>query len=73
MEKPMHKKPVGFLNDQKVSYKKQFGFQKKKKKMSTAHAVISLVENIEKSINNKLLFPVSLLRNKKHLIWYCRS
>ena len=72
MEKPMHKKPVGFLNDQKVSYKKQFGFQKKKK-MSTAHAVISLVENIEKSINNKLLFPVALLRNKKHLIWYCRS
>ena len=36
MEKPMHEKPVGFLNDQKVSYKKQFGFQKKKKNVYCA-------------------------------------
>ena len=41
---------MGFLNDQKVLYKKQFGFQKK---ISTAHAVISLTENIEKAIDNK--------------------
>ena len=40
---------MGFLNDQKVLYKKQFGFQKK---ISTAHAVISLIENIEKAIEN---------------------
>ena len=38
-------------NDQKVLYKKQFGFQKK---FSTAHAVISLIENIEKAIDNKM-------------------
>ena len=36
---------------QKVLYKKQFGFQKN---FSTAHAVISLIENIEKAIDNKM-------------------
>ena len=34
-----------FLNDQKVLYKKQFGFQKD---FCTAHAVISLIEKILK-------------------------
>ena len=43
---------MGFLNDQKVLYKKQFGF---KKNVSTAHAVISLIENIEKVIDNKII------------------
>ena len=47
----MHERLMGFLNDQKVLYKKQFGFQKK---ISTAHAVISLIENIEKAIDNKI-------------------
>ena len=47
----MHKRLMGFLNDQKVLYKKQFGFQKN---FSTAHAVISLIENIEKAIDNKM-------------------
>ena len=42
---------MGFLNDQKVLYKKQIGFQKK---ISTAHAVISLIENNEKAIYNKM-------------------
>ena len=51
IEKLMHKRLMGFLNDQKVLYKKQFGFQKK---ISTAHAVISLIENIEKAIDNKM-------------------
>ena len=45
----MHKRLIGFLNDQKVLYKKQFGFQKD---FSTAHAVIGLIENIEKAIDN---------------------
>ena len=39
------------MNDQKVLFKKQFGFQKK---FSTAHAVISLIENIEKATDNKM-------------------
>ena len=42
---------MGFLNDQKILYKKQFGFQTI---FSTAHAVISLIENIEKTIDNKV-------------------
>ena len=41
---------MGFLNDQKLLYKEQFGFQKK---FCTAYAVISLIENIEKAIDNK--------------------
>ena len=45
----MHKRLVGFSNDQKVLYKKNFGFQKN---TSTAPAVISLIENIEKAIDN---------------------
>ena len=40
-----------FLNDQKVLYEKQFGFHKN---ISTAHAVISLIGNIEKAIDNKM-------------------
>ena len=60
----MHKRLMGFLNDQKVLYKKQFGFQKK---ISTTHAVISLIENIEKTIDNKM-FVESFLICKKHLI-----
>ena len=42
---------MGFLNDQKILYKKQFGFQKT---FSTTHTVISLIENIEKAIDNKM-------------------
>ena len=40
-------------NDQKVLYKIQFGFQKL---FSTAHAVIkiSVIENIEKAIDNTM-------------------
>ena len=42
---------MGFLNDQKIPYKKRIVISKKKK--STAHAVISPIENIEKAIDNK--------------------
>ena len=48
---------TGFLNDQKVLYKKQFGFHKK---CSTAHAAIRLIENIEKVIDNKNFCGVSV-------------
>ena len=67
IEKHMRKRKrlMRFLNDLKVLHKKQFGFQKK---FSTAHAVISLTENIEKAIDNKMLFVESLLICKKHLI-----
>ena len=51
IEKLMHKRLTEFLNDEKVLYKKQFVFQKK---FSTAHAIITLIKNIEKAIDNKL-------------------
>ena len=41
------------MNDQKFLYKKQFGFQKI---FSTAHAVINLIENIEKAIIDNKIF-----------------
>ena len=47
----MHKRLMGFLNDQKVLYKKQFGFQKN---FSAAHTVISHIENVKKGIHNKM-------------------
>ena len=53
----MHERLIGFLNDQKVLYKKQFGFQKF---FSTAHALISLIENTENAIDNKNFCGVDL-------------
>ena len=38
----MHKRLMGFLNDRKVLYTKQLGFQKY---FSVAHVVISPIEN----------------------------
>ena len=60
----MHKRLMLFLNDQKVLYEKQLGFQKN---ISTAHAVISPIENIEKTIYNKM-FAWGVFEKKKHLI-----
>ena len=51
IEKLMHKRLMGFLNGQKILCKKQFGSQKK---FSAAHAVISLIEKIEKAIDKKV-------------------
>ena len=48
----MHKSLMGFLNEKKILCKKQFGFQKY---FSTAHAVISLIENIVNAMDNKML------------------
>ena len=47
----MHKRLMRFLNNQIVLYKKEFGFQKS---FSTANAVTSLIENTEKTIDNKM-------------------
>ena len=49
-EERMHKRPMEFLNDQKVTYKKLFEFQRN---LSTVHTVISHIENIENVIDNK--------------------
>ena len=45
----MDKRLMGFLNDQKVLYKKHFGFKK-----NLLH-MLCLIENIEKAIDNKML------------------
>ena len=49
LEKLMHTRLMKFLEDEKILYHKQFGFRKN---YSTAHAIISLIENIEKAIDN---------------------
>ena len=61
----MYKRLMRFLNDEKVLYKKQFGFQKK---VSTAHAVISLIKNIERAIDNKMFVCGVFVDLQKHLI-----
>ena len=53
--KSMHKRLMGFLNDQKIPYKKTIVISKKN---STAHAVISPIENIEKAIDNNFFSEV---------------
>ena len=47
-EKLMHKRLTAFLDDQKIPYKKQFGIQKS---FSTLHAIISLINSIEKAMD----------------------
>ena len=46
----MHKRLMEFLNEQKILYCKQYGFRKG---FATAHAIISLIDNIESAIDNK--------------------
>ena len=50
VEKLIHSRLIKFLDDQKSLYLKQFGFRKY---FSTSHAIISLIEDIEKSIKDK--------------------
>ena len=49
-KKPMCKTVMQFLNEHNILYQKQFGFQKKN---STARAIIKLIGDIEKSLDNK--------------------
>ena len=49
-KKPMRKTVMQFLNEHNILYQKQFGFQKKN---STARAIIKLIGDIEKSLDNK--------------------
>ena len=46
----MHKRLIGFLMAQRF-YTKKIGFHKY---FSSAHGVISLIENTEKAIDNKM-------------------
>ena len=47
----MHSRIIKFLDDQEILYSKQFGFSKK---ISASHAIIiSLIEKIQKSVDDK--------------------
>ena len=46
IEKLMHKRLVGCLNEEKIIYCKQYG-------SSTVHAIFNLTDNIESAIDNK--------------------
>ena len=46
----MHKRLIKFLNEQKVLYCRQYEFRKG---FSTAHAIISLTDNIESAVDSK--------------------
>ena len=50
IEKLIHERMVSFLNEMNLLYMKQFVFRTN---YSTTHAVITLIENIEKAIGNK--------------------
>ena len=71
----MHKRLLRILNDQKVLYKKINLDLKKKKNNNTAHAVISLIKNIEKVKDNKVFhkafdtvdYNILLLKQKTSL------
>ena len=48
LEKLMHNRLMKFLTEQKILYLKQFGFRKN---LSTAHAIINLIDNIKDAID----------------------
>ena len=49
IEKLMYNQIIQFLEDNKIIYYKQFGFRKN---FSTAHAIITLIENIQSALDN---------------------
>lgn len=49
IEKLMHKRLYGFLEDHKILYENQFGFRKNN---STAHSLMEITEKIKESIDN---------------------
>ena len=45
----MYNRIIQFLEDNKIIYYKQFGFCKN---FSTAHAIITLIENVQSALDN---------------------
>ena len=57
---------ISFIDKENILYKFQFGFRKSH---STNHAIISMVEKVNKAIDtSKVLVGVFLDLKKKHLI-----
>ena len=55
----MHTRLYGFLDEFDAFYELQYGFRKKK--YSTDHAVLSIVEEIRQNLDNGIFHVVSLL------------
>ena len=55
---------INFLNDNNVLYDYQFGFRKHH---STAHAIITLVERVEKALDTGNVVLGSILGSKESL------
>ena len=51
MEKLMHNRLIGFLEDNNILYKKQFGFRKGKSTISAIYALLQVTEKIRESID----------------------
>ena len=67
VERLTHKRVMQFLNELNILYQKQFGFQKIF--LTTADAIIKLIEDIEKSVDIKqYVCAVLLLTCKRPLI-----
>ena len=49
IEKLMYSWIIQFIEDNKIIYYKQFGFRKK---FSTAHLIITLIENMQSALDN---------------------
>ena len=45
----MHSRPTEFLEERQILYYKQFGFQKD---FSTSHAILNLLEIIQKALDD---------------------
>ena len=45
----MHNQIIQFLEDKKIIYYKQFGFHKN---VSTAHVILTLIENVQSALDN---------------------
>ena len=65
IEKLMCNQIIQFLENNKLIYYKQFGFRKN---FSTAHAINTLIENVQSALeNNKFAFGI-FIDLKKYLI-----
>ena len=63
-ERAIHTRVYNFFDKFKLFYKYQFGFRKKH---STNHAILSIMDDIHKSLDKINLFVGFLLTSKKHL------
>ena len=64
-ERAMYARIELFMDEFKIIYSKQFGFRKKH---STNHALLSIIEQIKRNLDNKIFSCVFFLIWKRHSI-----